>query len=392
LNKPYKQHCEQLIYDQELALLPATQVIVEQLMEQERIAKELIAVKLQIRKLYARRDMLENQRNNIRANMGTEDRIVTTFTRACPDPDCRGFLSTQWKCGLCNKWTCPECNEVKGVQRDSPHECHPDQVASTALMRDDTKPCPNCGIGIFRISGCSQLWCTQCHTAFCWNTGQIETRIIHNPHYFEWMRRQPGTGVPRDPGDIPCGRELDIRFVNQLEHQLKRHSVPETLNKRVIGRVRKTIHLLHVDIPQYRTNRIADNRKLRIRYLRNYITDDQFKTMLHKSHKKHCKHREILDILQMMVLTCTDVLRRLYAELYGADPTDRFDCIGTEDDDSVSPIIDMEAESQSSKTCLAHLDEIRQLIEYANGCLQGVGTNYGCVALKLSPSLSLERS
>jgi hypothetical protein len=158
--------------------------------------------------------------------------------------------------------------------------------------------------------------------------------------------------------------------------------------------------------------------------------------MLHKSHKKHCKNREILDILQMMVLTCTDVLRRLYAELYGADPTERFDCIGTEDDDSVeaytsflrgseatsrleptlsvldpasspkstclplrsqsdfgsSPIIDMEAESQSSKTCLAHLDEIRQLIEYANGCLQGVGTNYGCVALKLSPSLSLERS
>jgi hypothetical protein len=37
------------------------------------------------------------------------------------------------------------------------------------------------------------MWCTECNVAFDWNSGEtIVSRSIHNPHYFEWVRRTGG--------------------------------------------------------------------------------------------------------------------------------------------------------------------------------------------------------
>ena len=401
-NKTYKTHCEQLLYDRELALMPATQPYVEQLMEKERINAEIIQTQLAIRRLYAHRAELVDRRLHARTG---ETATRATFVRACPDADCRGFLSSQWKCGLCLKWSCPECSEVKGEERDAPHECNPDNVASTALMRRDTKPCPTCGMGIFRISGCSQLWCTQCHTAFCWNTGHIETRHVHNPHYFEWMRMQQATedgdgalqrdpgalqreaalprALPRDPADIPCGRELDTMFTRRLMKKFGKLCIPEQKNKQLLRIVRQTIHLNRVEIPNYRTDVVADNRELRIKYLRKLITEDQFKTILQKHHKKHSKKHEIMEVLQMMVLTCTDILHRFRAEL---------DAIVTKplpDDPAAAEALVANARRIGPEICTRYEDEIHNLRQYANGCLKVVGTTYGCLPMMFDSALEL---
>jgi hypothetical protein len=72
---------------------------------------------------------------------------------------------------------------------------------------------------IYKIEGCAQMFCTECHTAFNWNTLRIENGIIHNPHYFEWMRRQNENGgqVERNPNEILCGRELDHHFARAIQ-------------------------------------------------------------------------------------------------------------------------------------------------------------------------------
>ena len=82
------------------------------------------------------------------------------------------------------------------------------------------------------VKNCDQMWCTQCHTAFSWKTGKIET-TIHNPHFYEWQR-QNGT-VVRNPNDIECGRELRQNTVSLINTVAVKH-----LNLCTIERVEKT--------------------------------------------------------------------------------------------------------------------------------------------------------
>lgn len=127
------------------------------------------------------------------------------FIMQCPSESCRGFLSTQYKCELCSTHTCPKCFEVIGTDKNVEHTCLEANVKSAELIRKDTKPCPSCGTRISKISGCDQMWCTECHQAFSWNRGTIETGTIHNPHFYDYKRNQNNGIIPRAPGDVLCG-------------------------------------------------------------------------------------------------------------------------------------------------------------------------------------------
>jgi hypothetical protein len=132
--------------------------------------------------------------------------------RACP-LECRGFLDQEGKCGMCAKQVCLKCHESldsKTPQDD--HKCDPAAVATVRLLAKETKPCPTCHAPIFKIDGCDQMWCTLCQTPFSWITGQKETGRVHNPHYYEWMRRTQGS-VPREP-ECRDGQLRDWRRTN----------------------------------------------------------------------------------------------------------------------------------------------------------------------------------
>lgn len=159
------------------------------------------------------------QREAWRAQAQYEDRFVAgaagggrapekrEFVMRCPDDGCRGFLSTAYKCGVCTKYTCTQCHVVLGESKPDDHVCNKDDVESAKAIKAETRPCPKCGTRIFKIDGCDQMWCIMdgCHTAFSWNTGHIVTGVVHNPHYYEWLRRTGGGQAPREAGDIPCG-------------------------------------------------------------------------------------------------------------------------------------------------------------------------------------------
>ena len=156
INNDLKTHCEKTLFDKQRALLPSTQPLVENILKREDYSRRITAASDVVNR--ARTEMNKIQSEYYRfINAPSNPQERATFTRACPSPECRGFLSSQWKCGLCNLWTCPTCHEVKGTERDCQHTCNPDNVATANLLNSDTKPCPKCGEGIFKIDGCSQI-------------------------------------------------------------------------------------------------------------------------------------------------------------------------------------------------------------------------------------------
>lgn len=151
INKKLRDRREHVLFEQERALMPATQPLVENVIQRRRYQD-------QIDELQKRITAMVRERNDVMRRQYEVGRVRSTeraeFVRACPDPECRGYLSTQWKCGVCEKWSCPDCHEVKGFTRDVEHVCNPDTLATARLLSNDTKPCPNCRTGIFKIDGC----------------------------------------------------------------------------------------------------------------------------------------------------------------------------------------------------------------------------------------------
>jgi len=226
LTKRYRPHMEDVLFDKEKALLPNAQLVIEEKMRKMEVRERIREVEERIRLLYDERSLLERQ-----LSKPEEKKERVQFVRQCPSNDCRGFLSTQWKCGICELWTCPDCHEIKGPVKDCDHTCKPENLETARLLEKDSKPCPSCHSMIFKIAGCNQMWCTQCNTAFCWATGRIHTKNIHNPHYFEWLRNNPN-GTPSAGGrtaengedDANCRMEITHGTAMRLLDVIKKHS------------------------------------------------------------------------------------------------------------------------------------------------------------------------
>ncbi len=177
LNTKYKRHLENVLFEQEKALMPDTQLIVEERiskqkqlneiktltnlmndLQQERLALERAGErhlsKPEIDTLTSLINDLQRERLALEQARDAGNQERKTFIRQCPASQCRGFLSTQWKCGICQQWTCPDCHELKGPKRDSDHVCDPNNVETAKMIAKDSKPCPKCQSMIFKIEGC----------------------------------------------------------------------------------------------------------------------------------------------------------------------------------------------------------------------------------------------
>lgn len=366
INGKLKKHQEQLLFDNERALLPATQPLVERQIKIEEYEETIKKLYDKIRELNAKKR--EKQARLRRLQNRTEPLERAEFVRACPDEECRGFLSTQWKCGLCQKWACHECHEIKGLDRETVHECNPDNVATARLLANDTKPCPKCRTGIYKIDGCDQMWCTQCHTAFNWRTGRIES-VVHNPHYFEWLRRNGGQ-VPRNPGDNPCRNELTHHTYTEIKHLLdhtsnRRNPLSKACDSMLNKIIRNTLHLRYYIIPSYSPgDRVRRNEEIRIRYLRNRITETEFKTILQRTQKKIDKYTEIHNVLDILLTTVTDIIFRFQQNL------------------------NQNTRNGKCDWNMAILEEIDPIVDYSNECLREISKTYSSKLIQFSNEIS----
>ena len=383
VNREWKAMNSRVAVEREKALLPATVSVVENRKEIDRMKAEVEEITKEMRTLTNRRWALQRQ---IQAGGSVVTTEVKSFGHKCPDQECRGFLSTQWKCGMCDKWTCPDCHVIKGTNRDAQHTCDPDVKATAQFLAKDTKPCPKCSTPIHKIEGCDQMWCTQCHTAFSWRRGTIETRI-HNPHYYEWQRQQNGGTAPRNLGDFECGRDLADQRANRFIHDIlsrvgimdylstSQKAQMESLVKYIPQIIRKTVHLQLHDGGRFRTDNVVDNLEVRVRYLKKDITDKQFASKVHASYKAHEKKKDIADVIQLQVQGVTDIIYRI-ADFLKRTVAPKKNDLGQ------MCYIKMKPEWADKVSDM--FSEVKQLTDYSNGILEEHAKTYGCKTWKIA--------
>lgn len=295
-----KEHRGRILWDHERSLLPATQEAVA-IEKQKRIyAEEIVAINDQAAPLREQLKALEaevirrqyfclhgHERGTDPATEPPKER--RQFIAACPDADCRGFLSTAYKCGTCSRQFCKDCRELKGED----HTCDPALAATMAAIAKDTRGCPNCGTGISKVSGCDQMYCTNCDTAFSWTTGKVATGVIHNPHYYERMQKLKGA-VPRQPGDTQCGGWPAIWRLN----------LGTTAAAWLTGIYQAATHVEQIvlrDMPV--AQQAADNTDLRVRYLLKDFDEKKLQQLLQQRERRRQRNLELRGPLEIFVLT-----------------------------------------------------------------------------------------
>lgn len=153
---------------------------------------------------------------NNRNTPALDSSVTEVFIKPCGLAECKGYINaSSHTCGLCNTVFCSKCLEVL----TDDHRCSKENIATVTMLRKDTKGCPSCAVPIHRISGCPDMFCVSCKTAFNWNTLEINRRGNSNPHYYQWVREstnQYSNHVP-DEG-YQCRNYTSLRHTYRCEN------------------------------------------------------------------------------------------------------------------------------------------------------------------------------
>lgn len=222
----------------------------------------------------------------------------------CSVSECRGFLSQEGHklvCGICKARHCISCR----TKADDEHKCNKETLETIKLLDKETKPCPKCHIPIYKTSGCDQMWCVKCHTAFSWNTGQIESGHIHNPHYWQYMQTQ--------------GRDLEAvrRMNNPNREGADCIDLDDVVRATGSARFASICTLLmHLRYGEYNYHEVRDyisaNRDIRREYLLNKLSLDKFKKEIYKREKRRWYNIEMRQIFTMVYDSSKDLIINAY--------------------------------------------------------------------------------
>jgi len=234
------------------------------------------------------------------------------FVRRCGAEGCRGFVSTQWKCGTCGAFTCRHCCEPLPPP-PSEHRCDPGARATMEALARDSKPCPSCGEVIHKIDGCDQMWCTACRTPFSWRTLRVITHgRFHNPHMYQYQHQHAQPAVrprPREDGDlVGCGGLPDA-----AAYRARVGACPalRPLLMRLSESVRLVHHVQDVQLGALpREFTPALNADLRLSFLLGRIDEHDLQVLLQRRDKRRAKGLEDREVLTTAVATAGDILLR----------------------------------------------------------------------------------
>lgn len=220
----------------------------------------------------------------------------------CPKTNCNGFVEERWSCVVCKTKVCETCHDVT----TDGHICAEETVASLRLIRSECKPCPSCRVRVFRVEGCSQMWCTNCDSAFDWKTGlSITTEYFHNPHYADWVARNVAKKATVDNDDFVY--DCQVPMVNHW----RINNVNDTDEAQVaLGAILNCANAL-LDIRYYdplTSNEEVCRRKVRIAFLMGGIEEGQFKRDMQRIDKRFMKKREIDEVFVMFATVCREIL------------------------------------------------------------------------------------
>ena len=317
VNKTYfhsdlKEKKKQKYYEIEKSKLAESQIAAKQLLLKEEADKQIEELRMKIKEYKKLIQGNEELIHNITYNSShTIKKEAKAFIMRCQAQNCNGFVSKSYKCELCEKTTCSKCFEIV----NEGHECIPGNVETAELIKKDSRPCPKCATRISKIDGCNQMWCTNCHTAFDWITGQeVKGHNIHNPHYYDYLKTTGGGVMPRNPGDVLCGGlprldNLNIGYIG-MEHDSIVYIRTNIFNMhRLIG------HIQHVAMPVNQGAFETNIEHVRILYILNRITDEEFKRKTYDIYAKRNKKNVNVRLLELVQTVGMDILQK-YMKLY----------------------------------------------------------------------------
>lgn len=167
------------------------------------------------------------------------------------------------------------------------------------------------------LRNCDQMWCVMdgCGTAFSWNSGHIVTGVVHNPHYYEWLRRNGGAA--REVGDIPCG---GMPTAIQIIRALNNIEIPNEMITTIMETFRNMQDLLHERLPGYpaRMPQLI-HKEDDVAYLMNELTEAEWKRKLEITEARFNRKKEIGQILQTLITAGSDMMNRLYERIRSID-------------------------------------------------------------------------
>jgi len=339
-----KKRKVEMLFQKEIQLLPGTQPLVEEIMRKREFDQKMKEYETEIVAINAKiRNLIEEYKKDAAKIQARKFTI-----RRCVRESCRGYLSSDWICGLCETKCCSECH----LEMECGHVCNVDNIETAKVIDENGKSCPNCSTIIFKSEGCDQMYCTRCKTPFSWKTGKIENGVIHNPHHFEEMQNPE-----RNLLEVRCGREIDNNFLRVLKQYLSIYFNVHAENIIITIGV-NLVRMRWSDLPKFINTR-NDNSDLRIRYLMKEITEEQFRGILQKRDKENKKRKRVAQILNMYISSATEIFYRLMDYLKQRETLKvgmvLYDYI------NFSPI-----------------EELQELIEYTNTCFQDIKTLYKC--------------
>jgi hypothetical protein len=219
----------------------------------------------------------------------------------CPKESCKGFIADNWECGVCNSKVCSSCMldisvEIDGkITKLTDHTCDPNDVESAKQIRKDSKNCPGCRVRIYKIQGCSQMFCTICHVFFDWNTLEvIRHGFVHNPHYADYVATNGTAAVTENI----CGQR-NLRFD---EFKV---NVDETLEDRRYKKILSTeLRMVYETMDSNRYERQRSDmedleRELGIRYLENSISKEARRKLLQRKKKEMDKLNDTVNVREL---------------------------------------------------------------------------------------------
>ena len=133
------------------------------------------------------------------------------------------------------------------------------------------------------------MWCPMCKKAFSWTSGLIETKAIHNPHYYEFLRNTQGF-VPRTD---TCADRLPIEPVRRASNEY--YQLFRTFAYIVEGMSTRWDRNAQEEQVGERSLKF-----MRVEYLANDLTEQQWKKSLQMRHKAVRKSKAIMEVIDAL--------------------------------------------------------------------------------------------
>ena len=242
-------------------------------------------------------------------NMKDEKKKIIYISQ-CVNNNCKGFITDKYECNLCGEEICDKCM-IKKVKN---HKCNRNDVKSANIIKESSKPCPECCVSIYKISGCDQMFCTNCKTTFNWITLEKDHGAVHNVHYFEWLS---SLKEKKNIDNHACGNIEEI-FVIIDNHIIWKGNNESNEYRRKKCKTYDILEIIFMINREYNGNLILfyrnlinNNEEILIKFLDNKIKEKTRKNNLIKITIKNAFNESIIEILEMYVTVTSDLIRKI---------------------------------------------------------------------------------